>query len=85
MFWLFSLWLHPDCTVQPDGFSVHHVVLNDVLDQVGVLIGVTQPRGVWDSLGQVHTNLFGKRGQQRSIVQSWGYCVHTDTLQKENI
>ena len=34
---------HPDRTVEPDDLAVEHLVLDDVLDEIRILLGPAEP------------------------------------------
>jgi hypothetical protein len=36
---------HPDRPVEPDDLAVEHLVLDDVFDEIGVLLGPAEPWG----------------------------------------
>ncbi len=75
-----SLRLHSKSSIDTDGFSVDHLVVDDVQAQLGELVGEAEPRGIRNFVRKIVAHLVGQFGQQRRVEQAWRNRVHSNTL-----
>src|SRR6185437_8977385 len=61
---------HADCAVEPDGFAVEHVVLNNVLNERSKLRRFTESVGKWHLLSEGSLRSFRQSGEQRRLEDS---------------
>src|SRR5262252_979880 len=58
-------WCHTDCTIEPDDLAIEITVLDDVLDEIGILIRLAQPFRKRDCGCEGLLNLLWQAGQHR--------------------
>ena len=66
------LWLHAECSIQSDHFSVDHWVLYDTLHHVSELVRAAQSLGEGDGERQLLTNRVRKTSQKRGLEEPCG-------------
>jgi RNA polymerase sigma factor (sigma-70 family) len=69
---------HPDRPVEPDDLAVEHLVIDDVFDEIGVLLGPAEPWGERDLFAQRVAGVFGQAGHHRGVEDAGGDCHDAD-------
>ena len=75
-----SLRLHSKRSVNTDGLSVDHLVVDDVQAQLGELVRESESGRVGNFVRQIVAHLVGQLGQQRRVEQAWRNRAHSNTL-----
>lgn len=66
------LGLHPQCSIKTDDLAIHHRVLYQGLDEVCILIWISQARGKGDRVCQLLPHCGRQAGQERGVEEAWG-------------
>src|SRR5215210_3366020 len=65
-------WRQPDRPVEPDDLAVEHLVLDDVFDEIGVLLGPAEPLGERCLFAQRVAGIFWQTGHHRGVKDARG-------------